>query len=108
MSKATDVLHLMEAAKTGMITIYNSKSDMYGNRYWAFEFEDFLTDKKFKGKGPHDSNINSAVSYLKDKDSIISSKEELPIRVFNQRFKNAPRAGVNPKDIAAFITKNRE
>ena len=108
MSKAADFLHIMEAAKTGMLTIYNSKSDMYGNRYFAFEFEDFITDKKVVGKGPHDSNISSALSYLKDKDSIITSSKELPIREFNRMFKDAPRAGTSPEDIAKFITKNRE
>lgn len=110
MSKAADVLHLMEAAKTGKLTAYNSRSDMYGNRYWAFEFEDFMTDKTVVGKinsGAGEDSISGAVRHLKDSTTVLYSREELPIREFNHRFKNAPRAGFKSEDVAAFITKNR-
>ena len=82
--------------------IYNSRMDIYGNRYWAFEFVDGKADVSVSAfiRGGL-SNIESAVRGLAD----YCHREELPIREFNRRAKGLPCAGCGVEDIATWIKK---
>jgi len=92
------------------LTIYNSKADSSGNRYWAFSFQDLITGKSVEGTiSGGESNIKAVTLGWSEKDewdrTIKIDCQELGIRQFNRMTKTWPYAGCHPDAIRIFIKK---
>ena len=90
------------------ITIYNSKSDRFGNRYWAFTFVDHKTGKEVRAKISGDeSNIRAISRNWGDVDdwdrSFQFHQQELGIRQFNSMIKDWAYAGCTPVELVTWI-----
>jgi hypothetical protein len=67
-----------------LLTIYNSKHDVYGNRYWAIELTDF---GKVIGQGTIGCDNVNEYDCMKNL-RIEVAREELPKREFNRLTKD--------------------
>lgn len=90
------------------LRIINSRTDLNGNRYWAFEFIDHMTGvgivARFGGGASNIEAIRYGWSTPKEYDrGILTEYIEKPIREFNRHVKGLPYAGSDPDDIRAFI-----
>jgi hypothetical protein len=92
----------------GILKIINSKPDIYGNSYYAFEYTNTMTQHTIRAtsSGGH-SNIAGIPFYLHDRTweprDIFIEAAELKIREFNRLVKNWPHAGCLPEDLADYI-----
>lgn len=90
------------------VTIYSSRADIYGNRYFAFSFSDESgaeVEAKFNGG---ESNIRSALRLEMglEWDQMHYREQELKIREFNRMVKSWPYAGCSSADLARYITSH--
>lgn len=90
------------------LTAINSKADMYGNCYYAFEYHDYATGKVIQATiSGGESNIYNILLYTgaaNDWDrSILFNREELPIRKYNRLVKDWVYAGCDSKSLADYI-----
>ena len=96
----------------GVLEIYNSKRDKYGNCYWAFNYQDINAGKNIAGTiSGGESNITAARMYIVDdetKEWIYYRTMECGIRDFNRMTKNWPYAGCAPVEIARYIKEKIE
>jgi hypothetical protein len=86
----------------------NSRTDMAGNRYWAFRYTDIETGKTVFGTiSGGESNISCITRIMGyDWKEVIYTRHELPIREFDRLVKGAPYAGCNPEtELVPFIKK---
>ena len=81
-----------------LLTIYNSKRDYYGNRYWAYEFSN-LGKTISKGKIDADNFPTLELRAM----GIEYTHIELPIREFNRFTKNLEYHGCHWEDIRKHI-----
>jgi len=82
-----------------LLTIYNSKADRNGNRYWAFQ----LTNHgKILSRGNVSAN-NFSTRELRELD-IEYTYQELPIREFNRMTKDWAYCGCKWEDIKKHIS----
>lgn len=81
-----------------LLTVYNSKPDMYGNRYWAYRLTDF-------GRTISQGNIsaNNIDKVELRANRIEYTHTELPIREFDKFTKNFEYHGCNWEDIRKHI-----
>lgn len=81
-----------------LLTIYNSKRDTYGNRYWAFQLTHFgkilangtVSANNFNPRNLHENGIEYVF-------------QELPVREFKQLTKDWQYAGCKWEDIRQHI-----
>jgi hypothetical protein len=103
-----DKAKLDEKVAKYIITKINSRSDMYGNRYWAVEATNLKNDKQVQGRVGA-NNIDGVGQYWDVYDgwdrSIHFQERELPIREFNRLTKNWPYFGSDTEEIAANLRK---
>ena len=90
------------------ITIYNSKADKYGNRYWAFTYHDLASEKSVNAKNSGDNAGHIYREMGFEVSEVTQQNQELKIREFDRMVKNWPYAGCTPKDLAAWIRKELE
>ena len=92
---------------TATLEIMNSRSDMYGNRYWAFRYTDHETGAVVEALGDHESNIHMMLLRWDGAEdwcrTVLETREERPIRQFNQITKGWKYAGCQGEDIQAFV-----
>jgi hypothetical protein len=93
---------------TGLLKAINSKSDIYGNRYWAMEFTDFKSGKVVVGSvSGGESNIYGLLRYWNKKGdwdgSILFETEEMPIRKFERHTKAFNYAGCGSEELADYL-----
>ena len=88
-----------------IIESVNSKSDMYGNRYFFMRYTDVKTGKTIEGTISGDeSNIRAIIREMGlDYDQVYFNTIELPIREFNRQSKGLKYAGCCAEDIVKFI-----
>ena len=90
---------------------FNSKADIYGNRYWAFCFTELATGKSVVGRfGGGESNIYAVLCYWNnpnrwDRSIRFQRIQDMPIRRFNVMVKDYPYAGSQPEELAKFIRR---
>lgn len=88
---------------------YNSRADIYGNRYFAFRYLDHETGKVACGTvSGGESNIRSMMYEFNGgqwKENFHFTTNELPIREYNRMVKGWPHAGCRPEDLAAFVKR---
>ncbi len=93
----------------GHLSIINSQGDRYGNRYWAFTYQDTQTGKTVSGTiSGDDSNLSSTASHhihTEMPGRVSTTRLELPIRQFDRLTKGWAYAGCPPADIGAWIEK---
>lgn len=81
-----------------VLTVYNSKPDIYGNRYWAYRLTDF---GRTISRGKIDTNsIDREELRVKGSEY---THIELPIRDFNRFTKNFEYPGCHWEDIRKHI-----
>lgn len=94
---------------TATLNIFNSKRDLNGNCYWAFEFVDHETGVKVQGTGDTESNVSSITwEWSEPREwcrSIMVNRQELGIREFNRLTKHWEYAGCGSADLAKWIKR---
>ena len=91
----------------GILECINSRSDTYGNRYFAFKYTDVKTGKQVEGTiSGGESNVYSIVRELgHPSETVHYIRTELPIREYNRTVKGWGYAGCTASELVAFITK---
>ncbi len=94
-------------ATKAILEIYNSKTDINGNRYFAFMFEWCETGEYVYATSTGGaSNIEQISRYMGlDVNEVHRYNIELGIREFNSFVKQFEHAGSQPQEIASFIKK---
>ena len=87
------------------ITIYNSKADKYGNRYWAFTWTDLEFDKSISAKNSGDNAGHIYQELGFEASEVLQTNVEMKIREFDRMGKDWPYAGCR---LAAWIRKELE
>lgn len=90
------------------LKIFSSRTDRNGNKYFAFQFTDFATGRVAQGTiSGGDSNVDCVRLHTGEPgtwdQSILVSREELPIREYDSLVKDWAYAGCPPEEIAQFI-----
>ena len=81
-----------------LLTVYSSKPDIYGNRYWAYRLTDF--NKTISQGKISANNINKVELRI---NHIEYTHTELPIREFDKFTKNFEYHGCRWEDIRKHI-----
>ena len=90
-----------------ILTCYNSKCDLNGNRYWAFSWVATKSGKQANGQvSGGESNISAIVHSMGlDWSEVYYTRQELGKREFRALTGAWDYAGCSPDDLAAFIKK---
>jgi hypothetical protein len=91
-----------------ILTVYNSKADMYGNRYYSMQVT--RTSDEASGKGTisgGESNCTYAIRKLAESENVgyYNSIQELPIREYNRLVKGWEYIGCTEDQIIPNIQK---
>jgi hypothetical protein len=88
-----------------IIESVNSKSDMYGNRYFFMRYTDTKSGKTIEGNiSGGESNIRSIIREMGlEYSDVYFNTIELPIREYNRQSKGLEYAGCRAEEIVKFI-----
>jgi hypothetical protein len=85
----------------------NSKTDLNGNRYWAFRYVDTATGLQACGLvDGGESNVSALVRELGlSWEEVYYYREEIPKREFQRQTKDFAYAGCRQESLAAFVNE---
>jgi hypothetical protein len=88
----------------GFLNIYNSKADIYGNRYWACELVRESPTGSIQTHGTIGCDNVNTIDCRENMKWVIY-REELPIRQFNRLTKKWKHIGTDWEEIKANLMK---
>jgi hypothetical protein len=88
-----------------ILTIYNSRANIYNNRYFYFSWTDITTGQTVTATNSGDNAGHIYHAMHLDCREVITRRIELPIRQFNRNTRDMPHAGCNHEHLAAYITR---
>jgi len=93
----------------GILNCINSRADLYGNRYWAFQYTDCETGNTVRGTiSGGESNVYAIIREMGQTSETVHyiRTEDMPIREYNRTVKTWQYAGCRPEELVAFINRN--